>query len=638
MNRKLIGLATAGGMLLSTLSSAGVVRTFAAETETSQEASGSTAGAVTNLPQVDMSAWQYDSENDYYWQTGISYCETPADANYETMGFYVPGAYMNGTDNGDGTYTCTINTEGEVAGYTAQSAPVVVPVNTPGYAAMEAPTAADSSCGYGEISDYTGAGFVLAYAGARGKDAGAPAGVTDFKAAIRYTRYNEGVIPGNMDEVFSEGMSGGGAQSAILGASGDSAMYDDYLGAIGAVTGVSDAVTGAMCWCPITNLDEADEAYEWNLGSTRTSLSDEEQTYSDGMASAYAQYINGLGLTDEDGNALTLEESDDGIWQAGSYYDYLMKVVETSLNNFLSDTQFPYTVQQQGFGAMGGGAPTGMGGRPGNGQMPDFGGTEGAAGMSEAAAADGNTAAMTEGTGMPGAASMTEGTGTEGAGTDYSAIDNISRTSSETAAVSLSGTYDTVQDYIDALNEPYTWVTYDADSNTATITSMADFVKALKVASKGIGAFDALDATQGENTLFGYGDGSGAHFDATLASLVAGSDYADAFTQDLAKQDALGHTVDYRVNMYTPLYYLSQSCEGYGTSAVAKYWRIRTGINQSDTALSTEVNLALAAENYSDDTQVDFATVWGLAHTTAERTGDYVDNFISWVNDAVSNG
>ena len=35
---------------------------------------------------------------------------------------------------------------------------------------------------------------------------------------------------------------------------------------------------------------------------------------------------------------------------------------------------------------------------------------------------------------------------------------------------------------------------------------------------------DQLDAGQGENKLFGYGDGSGAHFDAILAGLVVGSE------------------------------------------------------------------------------------------------------------------
>ena len=65
---------------------------------------------------------------------------------------------------------------------------------------------------------------------------------------------------------------------------------------------------------------------------------------------------------------------------------------------------------------------------------------------------------------------------------------------------------------------------------------------------------------------------------------------------------------------------------------MAQYWRIRTEIAQSDTALSTEVNLALALENYDGVEDVDFETVWGEGHTQAERTGDSTTNFIEWVN------
>ena len=564
--------------------------------------SSASAEIKTGLSTVDMSKWKYDKDNDIYYQTGLSYCETPADSSYETMGFFVPGAYFDAKDNGDGTFTCTVNKTAKVGGYTAATAPVIVPVNTPGYMAMSAPEDSSSSCGYGNISDYTSAGFVMAFAGCRGRDQGAPAGVTDLKAAIRYTRYNNGVIPGDMDSIFTEGMSGGGAQSAILGASGDSKLYDTYLTAIGAVSGVSDAVKGSMCWCPITNLDVADEAYEWNMGSTRTSLSTEEQGYSDSMASAFADYINALGLKNTDGTALALEKSDSGIYQAGSYYDYIKSVVETSLNNFLSDTTFPYDADSASSGmmAMGGGAPSGMGGKTGT--LPAKAGTD-----------------------MP-----------SGGTDDITSKDNISRSSSETASVTLSGTYDTAQDYIDALNAPYTWVNYDPKTNTATITSLSDFTKAMKVATKGIAAFDQLDASQGENTLFGYGDGNGAHFDPILAGIVKGSSYEDAFTADLAKKDSAGNTVDTRVAMYNPMYYMCSYYDGYQTANVARYWRIRTGIDQGDTSVCTEADLALAAADYSSDNSVYFATVWGLKHTTAERSGDYVANFISWVNDCMA--
>ena len=578
-----IGLFLAAALILSGCSnSAAEIGSSAAQTEaeTSQaetERAGETA--VTSLPQIDSTKWQYNSDDKIYWQTGISYCENPADENYETLGIFIPAAYMNAKDNGDGTFTCEINNQAAVQGYTADSAPIVIPVNTPGYSAMEAPTdyVTDSV-------SYTSAGFIYVAAGCRGRDAGAPAGVTDLKAAIRYIRYNDGVIPGDVDRVFSFGMSGGGAQIALLGATGDSEEYEPYLTAIGAVSGVSDAVTGSMCWCPITELDYADEAYEWNLGNTRTALTEQEQTLSNGMAEAFATYINELGLKDSSGNALTLTESESGVYQSGTYYEYLKEVVETSLNNFLEDTTFPYTVETKK-------GPRG-GGRDQGGQKSD---------------------------------------GTPGQGDhDFYAMDGVDRNLS-TGGVTISGTYETAQDYIDALNADGTWVNYDSATNTAAITSIADFTNACKRASKGIGAFDALDESQAENTLFGYGDGTTSHFDATLAELLKDDEtYGAAFTEAMEKTDSEGKTVTERGNMYNPLYYLSGYYDGYQKSTVADYWRIRTGIAQSDTSLTTEVNLALALKNYGVD--VDFATIWGEGHTMAESTGDSVTNFIEWVN------
>lgn len=138
-----------------------------------------------------------------------------------------------------------------------------------------------------------------------------------------------------------------------------------------------------------------------------------------------------------------LEQSDDGRYQAGTYYDYVKSVVEESLNHFLSDTTFPY----------------------------------------------------------------------------------------------------------------------DADTNTAVITSLGDFAEMVKPASKGLGAFDELDAGQGENTLFGYNDGEGAHFDEVLGSILSdiGSEYAADYTEDLQKTDGEENSVSTRLAMYSPLYYLLDS-------------------------------------------------------------------------------
>ena len=41
-------------------------------------------------------------------------------------------------------------------------------------------------------------------------------GVTDLKAAVRYLRYNDSLIPGSKNRIFTFGHSGGGAQSALI--------------------------------------------------------------------------------------------------------------------------------------------------------------------------------------------------------------------------------------------------------------------------------------------------------------------------------------------------------------------------------------------------------------------------------------
>lgn len=576
MNGKLLGaLLLAISMMASTLSMAASARTVVI-------CSG--PDLHTNLPKIDMSAWKYNKADDVYYQTGLTYCENPADKKYETMGFYVPGAYFDGTRNKNGTYTCQKNTGRTVAGYNALTAPVILPVNTPGYAAMAAPTGYPARFGYGSVSDYTKAGMVVIVPGARGRDHGAPAGVVDFKAAIRYARYNADLLPGDVEHrLFTEGMSGGGAQSALLGATGDDKLYEPYLKAIGAVDGPSDAVTGSMCWCPVTNLDLADEAYEWNMGMSRTGLTAEQQRLSNGMAEAFGPYVNRLHLHDENGAPLFLENKGDGIYQSGPYYDYILRVAEQSLENFLQDTTFPYTVPNA-MQNMVDNIPSGF-------SLP---------------------------TELLRSASFED-------------LDKITRNGAK-AGVTLKGTYATKEDYIAALNANGKWVSYDAATGRVKFTSLADFSHYQKPATKNLGAFDQLDRGQGENTLFGFGDGTAAHFDLVLGTLVKGTEYESAFAADLARKDALGTDMATRVNMYNPLYYLCRGYDGFGTSKPAKFWRIRSGITQGDTALTTEANLALCAKTCAKGQTVDFATVWGQGHTMAERSGGNVENFIAWVN------
>ena len=101
-------------------------------------------------------------------------------------------------------------------------------------------------------------------------------------------------------------------------------------------------------------------------------------------------------------------------------------------------------------------------------------------GAMPADATTGATASASAGTDATTGATASASAGTEAsASTDFSSIDNISRTTTSTTGVTISGTYATAQDYIDALNANGTWVTYDAASNTAAITSVADFCTAM---------------------------------------------------------------------------------------------------------------------------------------------------------------
>ncbi|MCR5180343.1 MAG: hypothetical protein K6C30_03910, partial [Bacteroidaceae bacterium] len=176
--------------------------------------------------------------------------------------------------------------------------------------------------------------------------------------------------------------------------------------------------------------------------------------------------------------------------------------------------------------------------------------------------------------------------------------------------------------------------------STADASALASFAKEYKSATKGLGAFDnySKSRTSAGNQLFDP-DGEWAHFDKYLAEIVGtyAPSYKSDFDTDLAKVDKYGNDVDTRVAMYTPMYYLLNNSTYYngggkGSSDVAQYWRIRTGIKQGDTSLCTEINLALALRAYGIE-HVDFETIWGQGHTQAEDTGNATDNFIEWVEE-----
>jgi hypothetical protein len=148
----------------------------------------------------------------------------------------------------------------------------------------------------------------------------APAVVVDAKAAIRYLKLNDAAIPGSSEKIVITGTSGGGGLSVAVAASGNSPDYYPYLLDIGAAgidafgnSTISDAVFATIAYCPITDLDHVDYAYEWQYSAMRL-----RGDYNDGqnpptaatmalsveLAAQYPAYLASLGLKLEDGTAL----------------------------------------------------------------------------------------------------------------------------------------------------------------------------------------------------------------------------------------------------------------------------------------------------------------------------------------------
>lgn len=537
-------------------------------------------------------AWNYDSQNDVCWKLDVPYT-APESGQKQLLCVYVPSAYMKRTEKLGGAYDAVPDANGKSGAYTAKNAPVIFFADTSDYETQTSPTVYN----YSAAADYLKAGFIVVQAGTGGEaesgtaenTVAAPWGAAYLKAAIRWYRFNADVLPGDTNRIFVCGAAEGGNLAAVVGASGDSALYTPYLKAAGAaMTGkdgkaLGDAVCGTACWSPATGLDAADAAYEWSIGQydkagTRASGTWTAALSAD-LAADYSNYVNQLGLKDDNGNSLKLTKAGKGIYNGGSYYVYLMSELENALNAFLSETQFPYT-------------PAGS---------------------------DGASAQFAPGGGTPFAQPTPSG----------------------------SATYATPKDYVNALNADLKWIVYNASTNTVKIVSMETFVQHCKNASSDVCAFDDLRRGQPENELFGTETDGKLHFDAMLASLLQKNEskyktYSDwdetliaDFTDDLKKTDALGSAGSHRAILYEPLYWLSGYYAGSGESKPAAHWRIRAAVGNSGTPITSETNLALALRHTRGVSDVDFAEVWQQSGTMAERSGTAAANFVIWVNQCV---
>ena len=318
----------------------------------------------------------------------VVYTAKPASVASESMSIFIPEAYFT--------------KGGTVNGYTAKTAPIFLPNGVGGYMQGDRKEPRDSdrmSGGANASLVALSKGYVVAAPAVRGRttvgDDGktyvgkAPALLVDYKAAVRYLRHNRHRLPaGNTDRIISDGTSAGGALSALLGATGNSKEYDAELRAIGAAH-ERDDIFAAMAYCPITDLDHADMAYEWMFNgvneayqhsapmspllplkagsmpgalkvgdavvplgpgpvvqgdsaaadrpdnapvedSSAVEMTQAERVASDQLKALFPDYVNSLGLKDRQGRALTLDE--DG---TGSFADYIKSVYAASAQSAL---------------------------------------------------------------------------------------------------------------------------------------------------------------------------------------------------------------------------------------------------------------------------------------------------------------
>ncbi|WP_404198264.1 subtype B tannase [Streptomyces tauricus] len=293
----------------------------------------------------------------YRFHKVASYVADPVDATYQSLNVSVPVRIDGTAVDASGAPILLAN---GIGGYMPSSV-----ANNTGI------VASGMGGGTSRQALALAAGYVVVEPGARGRtlvDASgiyygtAPAAIVDLKAAVRYLKFNEGRVPGNVRRIVSSGVSAGGALSALLGASGDSPRYEPYLRALGAAD-ASDAIFAVGSWCPIIDLEHADMAYEWCWGGNPLSGGAQvDPTVSGELKAAYAEHLASLGLRAKGFGALTARNLD----------AYLLRThLEPSATRFLAalpDADRAAYLAANPFitwtgGASGGGSGGGSGGR-----------------------------------------------------------------------------------------------------------------------------------------------------------------------------------------------------------------------------------------------------------------------------------
>ena len=272
----------------------------------------------------------------------IPYVKNPVEADYQTINIYIPEAYFHG---------------GSINGYTADTAPIFLPNKIGGYMPAKAGTPGQKGRG-GEdkgadaMQVALSRGLVVASPGARGRTSPtgkAPAAIVDLKAAVRYLKANDKAMAGDARKIISNGTSAGGALSVLLGASANQRDYAGRLKKLGAAE-ANDSIFAVSAYCPISILEHADAAYEWQFHGVndyqkmnitmldynverklvKGTLTAAEKQLSGSLKPQFAPYLNSLKLKNTQGKPLTLDKNGNG-----SFKDHIAALLAQSAQTAL---------------------------------------------------------------------------------------------------------------------------------------------------------------------------------------------------------------------------------------------------------------------------------------------------------------
>ena len=633
---------------------------------------------IASLLDLDNMEYSWSASGDCYVLNTICDVANPELEQYQTISVAIPSYYVkeiaaDGSLVFDYDYEFT-NAHGTV--YTAATAPVIINTGAAGYSADTAKKAGAAYAQYGYINVACGnRGKSLSAEDAEGNTyycGDAPYCLVDQKACVRWIKYNIylGNICGSADRIVSTGGSGGGAHSLMLAATGNHSDFYPYLEESGAVMSytdedgnvveISDAIWGCCPYSAITNLQEADIAYEFEGGLARNDsiisrYSEFRQILSNGEALEYMEYINGRALTyDIDGDGereeLTIEYDEETDSWSGTYIELMEQIAEEQLewyvNNIPEDEYewaYSYEGESNGEAYLRGDYESSgsSSGESGGGEAADEGPADAGKGDSEGgkAADEGPTDAGNGGS--EGGKAADEGPADAGKG-DSEGGESSDEATDEVPEAN-AGYASEADDSVKTGNgeDLTSWVSYeiDAEGYITVDFDIADFM-VYRGRSKTNPAFDDLDLGQAENQEFGDHSADYKHWDVFVLNvfdkfydqLDAAYDGSDASASDFAELyelyktdiesmlqgDKFGNNIVY---LYNPLNYILDE-----ETEMPAWMHICHGSADTDSSVLISMNDGIAFDMRG--VVGHFGWSWDDPHVAGDPVGTTMEDFI----------